>query len=455
MDKARILIVEDEAIVAESIARMLKISGYTCSIASCAEEAIDKARAENPDLILMDILLSGKEDGITTAEEIHSRSLIPIVYLTALSDEATLERAKLTGPYGYIIKPFNARELIHTIEIALYKHSMEKKLRESETKYRSIFENAIEGIFQNTPGGKLITVNPALVRILGYESPEELISTITDIGQQVYVDPEKRDEILRMLEDQGYVSDFEMEHYRKDRSIIWVSVSARAVKDERGNILYIEGTLEDITHRKEAELQIKESLNKLEKATGAIINVIVNAVEMRDPYTAGHQKRVGNLAWAMAMEMGLSIDRIDGIHMAGAIHDLGKIAIPAEILSMPRILTDIEHQLVQHHSQAGYNILKDIQFPWPIASIILQHHERIDGSGYPQGLKDGEILLEAKIIAVADVVEAIASHRPYRPAHGIDAALKEITRNKGILYDREAADACIRLFREKGFTLHD
>ena len=191
----------------------------------------------------------------------------------------------------------------------------------------------------------------------------------------------------------------------------------------------------------------------LRKSLEDSIQAIAATVEMRDPYTSGHQKRVAELAVALAKEMGLSEERIHGLHLAGVVHDLGKISIPAEILSKPGKLTSIEFQLIQGHAQAGYEILKDIDFPWPIATIVRQHHERLDGTGYPQGLKGEDILLESRIMAVADVVEAMASHRPYRPMLGIDVALQEIERGRGIRYDAAVADACLRVFREGGYAL--
>jgi putative two-component system response regulator len=197
--------------------------------------------------------------------------------------------------------------------------------------------------------------------------------------------------------------------------------------------------------------KLRDTLEKLRKAMEGTIQVISSTVEMRDPYTAGHQRRVAALAGAIATQMGLPEDRIDELRMAGIIHDLGKIAVPAEILSKPGRITEAEFNMIKCHPQAGYDILKDIEFPWPIAQIILQHHERMDGSGYPQGLSGDDILMEARILAVADTVEAMASHRPYRPALGIDKALEEISKNKGILYDLEVADACIELFSEKCF----
>jgi putative nucleotidyltransferase with HDIG domain len=217
------------------------------------------------------------------------------------------------------------------------------------------------------------------------------------------------------------------------------------------NLVY--GVVAIHTHKKLnwAEGEAKKSLTKLRKAFGAIIQVLEKTVEIRDPYTAGHQRRVADLARLIAMEMGLSNDRIDGIKITGIIHDIGKIHIPAEILSKPRALTSIEFSLIKTHPQVGADILKAIDFPWPVDQIILQHHERVDGSGYPYGLPKRDILLDARILGVADVVEAMASHRPYRPALGIDKALNEISDNRGVLYDRDVVDVCLKLFKEKNY----
>jgi len=199
------------------------------------------------------------------------------------------------------------------------------------------------------------------------------------------------------------------------------------------------------------EKELEKSVKELEKTTEGIIYTVAKVVETRDPYTAGHQKRVANLACAIAEEMGLPKEQIRGIYMTGTIHDIGKIYVPAEILSKPGKLTKTEFEMIKTHPEYGYNMLKDIEFPWPVALTILQHHERLDGSGYPQGLSGEDIILEACILAVADVVEAMSSHRPYRPALGIDKALEEVSQNKGKLYDSRVVDACLKLFKEKGF----
>jgi putative two-component system response regulator len=209
--------------------------------------------------------------------------------------------------------------------------------------------------------------------------------------------------------------------------------------------------LSDMVH--ERTVQLVESEKKLKKNLLDSVAVLAAIVEMRDPYTAGHQRRVAEVAVAIANVMQLTQTQIEGIHLAGVVHDIGKIQVPAEILVKPGSLSDLEYMLIKAHSQNGYDLLKTVDYPWPIAQIVLQHHERLDGSGYPQGLKGDEILLEARIISVADVVESMTSHRPYRPSLGIDAALEEIERNRGIRYDPAVVDACCKLFREQGYKL--
>jgi len=207
----------------------------------------------------------------------------------------------------------------------------------------------------------------------------------------------------------------------------------------------------EIETRKHVQAELEQSLQNLKKGMDSTIQAIAMTVEKRDPYTSGHQMRVAALTRAIAEKIGLAQDQIEGAYMAASLHDIGKIALPAEILSKPIQLTDIEISLIQAHAQAGYDILKGIEFPWPIADIIIQHHERMDGSGYPQGLSGDSISIEARIIGVCDVVETMSSHRPYRPSMGIGRALEEITRNSGPLYDADVVTACLKVFTEQNF----
>ncbi len=207
----------------------------------------------------------------------------------------------------------------------------------------------------------------------------------------------------------------------------------------------------EIETRKHVQDELEQSLQNLKKGMDSTIQAIAMTVEKRDPYTSGHQMRVAALTRAIAEKIGLAEDQVEGAYMAASLHDIGKIALPAEILSKPTPLSEIEISLIQAHAQAGYDILKGIEFPWPIADIIIQHHERMDGSGYPHGLDGDSISIEARIISVCDVVETMSSHRPYRPSMGIGRALEEITRNSGPLYDADVVTACLKIFTEQNF----
>jgi PAS domain S-box-containing protein len=363
-------------------------------------------------------------------------------------DDPVQEVKKLHQRISWLEKKLRENEESHQ---KIIDEQAEEKLKTSEDKYRSAIENAVDGIFQITPEGQIINVNPALGRMMGYNTPEELGEGVADIWKQGCVDPEDRVRFEKILEEKGIVQGFETRRYRKDGSIIWVSTNARIVRNKADNVVFYEGTVQDITARKTADENLKHNAERLRNALVGTIKALSLTVEARDPYTSGHERRVSQLARAIAQDMALPNDTIDNIRMAGIIHDIGKISIPAEILSKPSKLTDTEFRLIKAHSQSGYDILKDAELPHPIAEIVLQHHERLNGSGYPQGLENKQILLESKIIAVADVTEAMASHRPYRPALGIPAALEEIEKNKGILYDKKVVEVCSRLFKEKEF----
>ena len=194
--------------------------------------------------------------------------------------------------------------------------------------------------------------------------------------------------------------------------------------------------------------------SKLQQISEASINIAIKIAALRDPYTGDHQKNVADLSIAIANEMKYSNNIMQGVYLAGVIHDVGKMAIPSEILTKPGKISKEEFNLIKTHTQVGHDVLKDIDFPWPVADTVLQHHERLDGSGYPRGLKEKDILIEAKILGVADVVEAMSSYRPYRPALGIDAALEEISINSGVKYDPDIVKACINLFKKKKFQFH-
>lgn len=225
--------------------------------------------------------------------------------------------------------------------------------------------------------------------------------------------------------------------------------SEKEVEFLRAVIAVLAGIIEHLR----VQEKLKDALAMLRKALGGTIEVVASMIERRDPYTAGHQRRVANLARAIATEMGLSQDQIDAIRLAGVIHDLGKISVPVEILTYPGKLGDVEMALIKRHPDVGYETLKMIDFPWPIAQIVRQHHEKMNGSGYPLGLTGEQIMPEARILCVADVIEAMVSHRPYRPALGLEKAIDEISRNRGIFYDAMVVDAALKLLKEEGFQI--
>ena len=430
MSKAKILIVENERIVAEDIKRTLQNLGYgVCSIVTSGVEAVKKAEQDNPDLILMDIVLQDEMSGIEAAEQIRTRFNIPIIYLTAYADEKTLERAKITEPFGYIIKPFDERELHSTIEMALYKNKTEKELQESKSRLQNIINNNADGIIIVDYKGIVRFVNPAAETIFSRKK-EELVG-------ELFGSPLVSNEIT------------ELDIIGKDGKAAIVEMRIAKIKWE-GETAYL-SSLRDITEHKQIQHDLQMSFEKSQRILEETVNSLASAFGKRDLYTAGHQQRVTKLAIAIAEEMGLSKEQIQGIRIAGLIHDIGKISVPAEILSKPSKLTTAEFEIVKEHPKIAYDIVKSIEFPWPVAEIIYQHHERLNGSGYPRGLISKEILQETKILIVADVVEAMSSHRPYRSARGMKITLEEIIKNRGILYDPHAADVCLMLIKEKGF----
>jgi len=325
---------------------------------------------------------------------------------------------------------------------------------------RKLAEEKFHKIFMMTPelvsisrmkDGVLIDVNQGAKDIVGWQREIVIGENITMPPFSFWVDLSERKFMVSELKAGRDVIHREFEFRRSDGTIRNGIYSARAINiDNEECLIFI---MQDVTDNKRINAELKSTVESLRKAVGSTIQVLVSALETRDPYTAGHQHRSANLACAIATEIGLSEDQIEGLRMAGVIHDIGKLSIPAEILTNPRKLMGIEMSLIKEHPRTGFEMLKDVESPWPLAEIVLQHHERMDGTGYPRNLKGDQILMEARILSVADVVEAMASHRPYRASLGIDSALEEIENNKGILYDNVVADACLRLFREQGYKL--
>ncbi|MBI3894365.1 MAG: PAS domain S-box protein, partial [Acidobacteria bacterium] len=336
-----------------------------------------------------------------------------------------------------------------SIEAERQRVQTEKALTESEVKFRCLVEQSLTGICI-VEGGRFTYVNPRFADIHGY-APEEMVGLrVVDV-----ISDEDRPFVRAHFSGRlgGTATRLARTFHarRKDGSTVLVGANIAPATVEGKPIAV--GMVQDISEREEARRQIEARTKQLEAALLGTLTAVATMVEMRDPYTAGHQRRVGLLARAIGAEMGLPDDVCNSLEHIGRVHDLGKISVPAEILAKPSRLSDIERTLIQNHPKAGYEILKDVDFPWPVAKAILQHHERLDGSGYPSGLKGDDIIVEARILAVADTVEAMASHRPYRPTLGIDAAIEEIVQFRGLRYDADVVDACLRLFREKGYQI--
>ena len=628
----RVLVVEDESVVSKDIQESLKGLGYAiCGTAFAGQEAIKKAETLQPDLVLMDIVLKGDIDGVEAAETIRSRFHIPVIYLTAYSDEHTLNRAKVTEPSGYILKPFDERELHTTIEVAMYRHTMQKKLKESERWFATTLKSIGDAVIATNTEGRVTFVNPVAELLTGWNHSEALGKDLSEVfsvrdqdGCILIKNP-----VAKVLED-GVVVDLRNNLlFGKEGTKRIVDDSAAPIVDDSGNIVGAVLVFRDVTERRKAEdkraklngllmavrnmnesllrlksepelfqqiceslamvatfrlvtislldknryeirpvahagteegflplchftwdelaegrgpigiaittgspcvvndtatdpcytlwkpealkrgfkstialplvnngevmgsldvysgekdafgpeeieflmeaagditvalkslrleKELESSLTAVKKALTKSVEAIAYMSEMRDPYTAGHQRRVAKLASAIAMEMRMPEDQIEGIRVIGFLHDVGKLVVPAEILSKPGRINDAEFSLIKTHSSVGYEILKLLEFPWPVATAVLQHHERLDGSGYPGGLKSEQLTIEAEILAVADVVESMASRRPYREALGIEKALEEISEKKGRLYEPRVVDACLKIFQEKGFQFDE
>ncbi|MBA3061428.1 MAG: HD domain-containing protein [Atribacteria sp.] len=304
-------------------------------------------------------------------------------------------------------------------------------------------------IFYKDTEGRIIRANKTLANSLKVPVKDIVGKTAEELFPKEQAEKMRKDDQEVIIS--GKPKRNIIQPYTTPDGIRWLITDKIPYKDKEGKVTGVIGLAKDITVQRKSEQELQQTFQRLKKSMDAAIDTISNIIEAKDPYTSGHQHRVCQLAVPLVQELGLPEDKIEGIRIASLIHDIGKIGLPTEILSKPSKLTDIEFSLIKGHSQIGYDILKSIDFPYSVAKIILQHHERLDGSGYPQGLKGEDILLEARIIGLVDVVEAMSSFRPYRPALGIDKALEEITQNKGILYDPEVVDACLKLFKEKGF----
>ncbi|MBF0607322.1 MAG: PAS domain S-box protein [Magnetococcales bacterium] len=372
-----------------------------------------------------------------------------------------MNKGHILGVINLYIAPGHVRDtaeeeflsiVANTIAGVIVRKMVEENLIDQEEILRSVVQSTKDAIVTIDGSGNVLFWNRGAENTFGYKESEMKGQSLSIIIPERFRETHQHgiNRVIASGNSTRIGQIFDLVALRRDGSEFPIELSL--TRGKMHGMDFFTGTIRDITYRKHTEKELQRNIDKLRKTIGGIIQTISMTVEVRDPYTAGHQRRVANIARAIAGEMNLPEETIDGIRMAGVIHDIGKIYVPSDILSKPGKLNDLEFGLIKLHSQIGYDILKTIDFPWPVATMILQHHERMDGSGYPAGLRGDEILLEARIICVADVVEAISCHRPYRAALGIDTALAEISTHRGSRYDANVVDACLRLFREGGFS---
>ncbi|MFO7984617.1 MAG: response regulator [Desulfatiglandaceae bacterium] len=465
-NKRKVLVIDNDHLMREFIKDLLTQEGYEVATAENGLAALDILKTSVPDFIFLDLVMP-RIDGKKLCKIIRSKGrfdktaiIIISGYLAemetdfeALSVQGTIAK----GPLNEMAK--NIQSLLNELNTAppgffckevmgmgdILPRRATRELLSINRHFEVILEKMAEGILEITADQRIVYANQPVLQLT--EKPEEALlgSRLDELFSRE--DGERIGEVLRAVPDgPQYITEAApllLNNYL-------VTLSAILIDGKTQTTIII---MNNVSDRKLAEKQLKLSMETLKKSLFGTIQAMALLVERRDPYTAGHQKRVNSLACAIANEMDLDKKRLEGLSMAALIHDIGKIALPAAILSKPTHLNDMEFSLLKRHPQVAYEILNTIDFPWPLAKIVIQHHERMDGSGYPNGLSGDQIMMEARILAVADVVEAMASHRPYRPALGIDAALKEISANRGTLYDEKVVDTCLFLFKEKGFQL--
>ncbi len=363
--------------------------------------------------------------------------------LLQLATDNPATMARLQTAKGWAFVAITGILLYHLIQrsIGIVLASREAA-RESERHFRNTFDQAAMGIGHAGLDGRWLRVNGKLCEILGYSSDELRTLTFQEITHPGDLDADLH-QMQRLINGETGNSIMEKRYLRKNGSMLWARITISLCHNSTGVPEYFIVVVEDISTRKAAETAAHSATVALDQALLQLIHSLARSVEKRDPHTAGHHERTSRLAGAIAARMDLPPLQQEGIRIGAQIHDLGNIYVPTEILNRPGKLNDYEYALVKTHPQVGYDIIKDVELPWPVQDMILQHQERLDGSGYPHGLMNDAIILEARIIAVADVVEAMTSHRPYRPARTIEQTTLELQQGRGIRYDAAVVDACL------------
>lgn len=411
------------------------------------EGFLDAISTFKPTLIVSDFMMPGFSGMEVIELTLEHAPNIPVIILTGSINEETAVECMKAGATDYVLKehisrlPFAVKEALKRKKEEELRTSAERALEESEREFRLIAEKASDLIYRIElyPEQKFSYVSPSSTKLIGY-TPEDHYAN-PNLGFEL-VHPDDREKLRDLLEHVDG-SPVVLRWIKKNGEVVWAEQSNVPVYDNDGRLIAIEGIARDVTERQKANEALK-------RAFYSIVSVLSDMLNLKDPYTQFHEKNVAKLALEIAERMDLDEFTVESIRVASMVHDIGKINIPTEILSKPGKLSDIEFEMIKKHPETAYEILRKVDLPWPVAEIVYQHHERLDGSGYPRHLKSDEILLEAKIIIVADVVEAMSSHRPYRAALGFEAAIEEIKKNAGVLYDAEIVQICTSIF-EEGF----
>lgn len=455
-ENLRVLMIEDSEDDALLILRELRKNGYHTAYERVETESEMRAALSGRewDLILSDYNMPhfSTSEALSIAKE--SGIDVPFIIVSGAIGEENAVLLMKEGAHDYVMKDRLGR-LAPVISRELQEAEERKSRRKAEDLHRKadfIINTSKDMMALINRDYVYETVNRSFCKAFQKDNPKEMIGlSVQDVwGQEVFEQKIKSD-IDRCLKREEIETEawFDMPVTGNQ----CFEIIYTPYRSNQGSITHVIWVAHNITNRKRADQQITESYQRLQRTFEETVHALSALVEMRDPYTAGHQKRVALIAREIATEIGLPDHRIKGIWVAALVHDVGKIRVPSDILSKPGRITKAEFELIKEHPQTGYEVLSKIDFPWPVAQIVLQHHERINGSGYPRGLKEQEILIESKIMGVADVVEAMTYRRPYREALGLDVALQEIKQNEGILYDPEVVQACIKIFTEKGFRL--